>query len=182
MAQLPGSLGFELLRRFNFSFFFSPFSVIYFISLPLSWLSYPEASGSNSFQGSIFPNYNYKNTQPYYTTKISNKIYVFATQIHHKIKIANKRVSIANDETCSESISCNLKACSVISIKLVIYFISLPQSWLSYPEASGSNSFEGSIFPFFQPLFTAIGKITAHLPGLLFYLIIKFCVNLFLHI
>ena len=67
-----------------------------------------------------------KNTQPYYTTKISNKIYVFATQIHHKIKIANKRVSIANDETCSESISCNLKACSVISIKLVIYFISLP--------------------------------------------------------
>lgn len=42
-----------------------------------------------------------KNTQPYYTTKISNKIYVFATRIHHKIKIANKRVSIANDETCS---------------------------------------------------------------------------------
>ena len=37
-------------------------------------------------------------------------------------------------------------------------------------------------FLFFQPLFTAIGKITAHLPGLLFYLIIKFCVNLFLHI
>ena len=67
-----------------------------------------------------------KNTQPYYTTKISNKIYVFATRIHHKIKIANKGVSIANDETCSGSISCNLKACSVISIKLVIYFISLP--------------------------------------------------------
>ena len=67
-----------------------------------------------------------KNTQPYYTTKISNEIYVFATRIHHKIKIANKGVSIANDETCSGSISCNLKACSVISIKLVIYFISLP--------------------------------------------------------
>ena len=56
-----------------------------------------------------------------------------------------------------------------------------------YPEASGSNSFEGSIsffffFFFFLAFFSAIGKIAAHLPGLLFYLIITFWVNLFLHI
>ena len=37
-------------------------------------------------------------------------------------------------------------------------------------------------FLFFQAFLNTTGKITAHLPGLLFYLIITFCVNLFLQI